>query len=70
MVKQCLKERNSRIGIRLPGKDVLLLKRICRSRGEDLSDFVRRAILTEMAKLSFLSPLEKKALGVREGGDS
>ena len=34
------------------------------SRGEDVSDFVRRAIKVELAKLSFLSAEEKKALGV------
>ena len=65
-----LSERDSRIGVRLPGKDVLLLKRICRSRGEDLSDFVRRAIRSEMARLSFLKPLDKKALGIKTEGDS
>jgi hypothetical protein len=62
--------RNSRIGVRIPAKDVVKLRRICESRGEDLSDFVRRAIRTEMAKLSFLGPLDKKALGVKAEGDS
>jgi hypothetical protein len=67
-------DRDSRIGIRIPGKDAALLKRICESRREDLSDFVRRAIRIEMAKLSFGTALEKKALGVkteknRKGGD-
>lgn len=57
-------KRDSRIGVRLPAKDALLVKRICSSRGEDLSDFVRRAIRTELAKLSFLEPLDKKALGI------
>jgi predicted DNA binding CopG/RHH family protein len=61
-----LKKRDSRIGIRLPAKDVLLVKRICRSRGEHLSDFLRRAIRTELARLSFLKPEEKKALGVKD----
>jgi hypothetical protein len=65
-----LTERTRQIGVRLPRKDVLLLKRICRSRGEDLSDFIRRAIRTELAKLSFLSALDKKALGVKAEGDS
>lgn len=68
MRQQGLTRRNSRIGIRLPAKDVLLAKRICRSRGEDLSDFVRRAIRTEMAKLSFLKPEDRKALGVKNEG--
>jgi hypothetical protein len=60
--------RNSRIGVRLPSEDKVLLERICRSRGEDLSDFIRRAIRTEMAKLSFLKPSDKKALGVEQQG--
>jgi hypothetical protein len=58
--------RNSRIGVRIPSKDRALLNRICRNRGEDLSDFIRRSIRTEMAKLSFLTPLDKKALGIVE----
>jgi len=56
--------RNTQIGIRMPNKDAKLLRQICEARGEDLSDFVRRAIRTEMARLSFLGPLDKKALGV------
>ena len=58
-------ERDARIGIRMPKSDTILLKRICKGRGEDLSDFVRRAVRTEMARLSFLDPLDKKALGVK-----
>ena len=48
---------------RMPRQDVELLKKICKARGEDLSDFVRRAIKTELARLSYLSKEEKKALG-------
>jgi hypothetical protein len=40
-----------------------LIKKICRLRGEDLSDFVRRAVKLELARLSYLSEDEKKALG-------
>ena len=58
-------QRTERIGVRLPKDDGVLLKRVCKSRGEDVSDFVRRAIRTELAKLSFLKPLDKKALGVK-----
>jgi len=36
-------------------------------RGEDLSDFVRRAVLTELAKLCYLNKGAKKALGVQNG---
>jgi len=58
-------ERDARIGVRISASDAVLLKRICEGRGEDLSDFVRRAVRTEMAKLSFLKPIDKKALGIR-----
>jgi len=47
-------------------RDVRLLKEVCRARGEDVSDFVRRAIKMELARLSFLTPEEKKALGFKE----
>jgi uncharacterized protein (DUF1778 family) len=57
--------RDRRIGVRVPSDDVDLLKRICRSRGEDVSDFIRRAIRSEFARLSFLKPLDKKALGIK-----
>ncbi|MEM2249313.1 MAG: ribbon-helix-helix protein, CopG family [Candidatus Aenigmatarchaeota archaeon] len=49
---------------RMKKEDVELLKRICEARGEDLSDFVRRAIYKELASLSFLSEEQKKALGM------
>ena len=54
----------NQIGIRMQPKDIQLLKIICKARGEDVSDFVRRAIKTELARLSFLTPEEKKALGI------
>jgi hypothetical protein len=49
----------------MPRNDARLLKQICESRREDVSDFVRRAIRREMAKLSFGTALEKKALGIK-----
>jgi hypothetical protein len=73
--EQWLTERKSRIGIRLPRGDALLVKKVCKARGEDVSDFVRRAVRTELARLSFLKPFEKKVLGVKprktasNGGD-
>jgi len=41
-----------------------LLRRVAKAREEDMSTFVKRAIKTELARLSFLSNEEKKALGV------
>lgn len=49
---------------RMPKKDVALLRRVCQARGEDLSDFVRRAVRRELARLSFLSKMDKKALEI------
>jgi hypothetical protein len=51
------------IALRIEVEEKELLRRICRARGEDLSSFVRRAIRMELARLSFLSEEEKKALG-------
>lgn len=45
-------------------EEVTLLKQVAKARGEDLSDFVRRAVKMELARLSFLSPEERKALGL------
>lgn len=47
-------------------EDILLLRKVCQARGENLSNFVRRAVRMELARLSFLSDEEKKALGVKE----
>lgn len=49
---------------RMPKHDIELLKRVSKARGEDLSDFVRRAIYRELGSLSFLSDEQKKALGI------
>jgi uncharacterized protein (DUF1778 family) len=50
---------------RMKKEDVALLKKICEARGEDISDFIRRAVYKELAALSFLSEAQKKALGVQ-----
>ena len=49
---------------RMPKNVVTLLKKVSKNRGEDVSDFVRRAVYKELASLSFLSDEQKKALGV------
>ena len=55
---------NTIIGTRITSEDRDLLDRVCEARGEDLSDFVRRAIRTELAKLSYYPEETKKALGI------
>jgi hypothetical protein len=54
------------VGVRVTNNLHKLLVKVCKDRGEDVSDFVRRAILKELAELSFLPAEQKKALGVIE----
>jgi uncharacterized protein (DUF1778 family) len=56
---------NLTIGVRVTVRDRKLLDKVCAARGEDISDFLRRAIRKELASLSFLPEDEKKALGMR-----
>ena len=44
-----------------------MLRKVSEARGEDMSDFVRRAIKRELARLGFLPEEEKKALGIITG---
>lgn len=55
---------NLTLGVRVTLEDRRLLEMVCNARGEDLSDFVRRAIRKELASLSFLPDDQKKALGI------
>jgi len=41
-----------------------LVEEVAKARGEDVSDFVRRAIKTELGGLGYLSEEERKALGL------
>ncbi|MEM1551630.1 MAG: ribbon-helix-helix protein, CopG family [Candidatus Bathyarchaeia archaeon] len=53
------------ISIRVPSAEKRLIQKLCKVRGEDVSDFVRRAIRKELAELNFLSDEHKKALGLK-----
>ena len=55
---------NNIIGARFTQEDIELLKKVCIARGENISSFIRRAVKTELAKLSFYSSDVKKALGI------
>jgi len=55
--------------VRISESDKQLLRKVCEARGEDISDFVRRAVFKELAALSFLPEEQKKALGIK-GADS
>jgi len=59
--------KNKIIAARFPQKDAKLLKKVCEARGEDISGFVRRAVKRDLARLSFYTKDEKKALGVDRG---
>ena len=52
------------VGIRVPKKDVAFIREACKYRGENLSNFVRRAVKRELARLEYLTDAEKKALEV------
>ncbi|MGD0329791.1 MAG: hypothetical protein ABSB40_04990 [Nitrososphaeria archaeon] len=41
-----------------------LVRKVAKARGENVSTFVRRAVLCELARLSYLNEDEKKALNV------
>jgi antitoxin component of RelBE/YafQ-DinJ toxin-antitoxin module len=53
------------IGSRIETELKELVEKVCKARGEDVSDFVRRSIRKELASLSFLPAEDKKALGIK-----
>ena len=52
------------VGVRVTSSLYSQIKEVSRARGEDVSDFVRRAILKELATLNLLSLDQMKALGM------
>ena len=50
--------------IRIDRKIVELVDDIVKARGENRSDFIRRSIRKELARMSYLGEEEKKALEV------
>ena len=59
-----MRNLNKNVGFRVTPKLYEMLKTVSRDRGEDVSDFMRRALLKELAYLSFLPDAQKKALGI------
>ncbi len=57
---------NNTVFARMKQEHAQLVREVCDNRGEDVSDFIRRAVLKELASLSYLSEAEKKSLGMRE----
>jgi hypothetical protein len=56
---------NKIVGVRFETSDKLLLEKVARARGGNVSDFVRLAVRRELARLSFFTDEEKKALGIK-----
>jgi len=50
--------------VRIPRDAYELVLRVTQSRAETVSGFIRRAVLKELASLSYLPKSTKKALGV------
>jgi len=53
-----------KIALRLPKCDRDLLDRLCEARSETISNFVRRAIRAELARLGFYPENVRRALGL------
>lgn len=53
--------------VKMERKLIQLLDKICKLRGETRTSFIRRAVLRELANLSYLDDKSKKALGVENG---
>jgi hypothetical protein len=56
---------NVYIGTRIELELKELIEKVCKSRGEDVSDFVRRSVRKELASMSYLPAEDKKALGIK-----
>jgi antitoxin component of RelBE/YafQ-DinJ toxin-antitoxin module len=54
------------VGARIEQELKDLVEKVCKARGEDVSDFIRRSIRKELASLSFLPAEDKKALGIKQ----
>jgi hypothetical protein len=50
--------------LRMPRETHEILSRVCKIRNETNSNFIRRAILRELALLGFLNKEQSKAFGV------
>jgi len=61
-----MKNKDKIIAARFSQEDAFLLSKVCNSRREDVSDFVRRSVRKELGRLSYLSTEDKKALGIKE----
>lgn len=54
------------ISVKIDSEIIALVTKISKDRGEQISDFVRRAIRIELVNLGFLGENERKALGIEK----
>ena len=54
----------SQLVVRAKPELIDLVQKVAEARGEYVADLVRRAVKAELARLSFLTDFEKKALGL------
>jgi hypothetical protein len=59
-----MKNQIKSIGFRASDDFYFLIRKVSADRGEDVSDFVRRAVRKELAELSYYPDHVKKALGL------
>jgi len=64
MVQDMRERLSENLSIRFSKRDLALILKVSRTRDEDPSSFIRRAVLLELAKLGYLSQEEKQALGI------
>ena len=55
-----------KLGAKFDNSTAQTLKNFCRARGESYSSFIRKAVKKELARYSYFSDEEKKALGVKK----
>lgn len=61
-------KRNKFIGVKFSEEDARLMKEVATDRGENVSSFIRLAVRKELARLSFFTGMERKALGIKIEG--
>ena len=59
-----MKKKCGQIFTRIDNETRELVDNICDARGEQLSDFVRRSVRKELARMGYLSKEEEKALQI------
>ena len=58
-------QKDKVVGFRTTEQDFNLMRKLCDLRGEDVSDFIRRSVKSEFARLGFSADEDRKALGLK-----